>query len=115
MNPNIFTGKNVIIQGITGSQGKFHTLNMVAYGTNIVAGTSPNKAGTDVEGIPVYGSIKDIQQDFAVDISVIFVPAAFAKAAQDTRDSRFSMTLQGNERRFDARYGDSTRFAYAAP
>jgi uncharacterized SAM-binding protein YcdF (DUF218 family) len=54
---------------------------MVAYGTNIVAGTSPNKAGTDVEGIPVYGSIKDIQQDFAVDISVIFVPAAFAKAA----------------------------------
>ena len=81
MNPNIFTGKNVIVQGITGSQGKFHTLNMVAYGTNIVAGTSPNKAGTDVEGIPVYGSIKDIQQDFAVDISVIFVPAAFAKAA----------------------------------
>ncbi len=81
MNPNIFIGKNVIVQGITGSQGKFHTLNMVAYGTDIVAGTSPNKAGTDVEGIPVYGSIKDIQQDFTVDISVIFVPAPFAKAA----------------------------------
>nr|WP_314878053.1 YhdP family protein [uncultured Pseudomonas sp.] len=43
------------------------------------------------------------------------LPAPFAKAAQETRDSRFSMTLQGNERRFDARYGDSTRFAYAAP
>lgn len=81
MNPNIFTGKNVIVQGITGSQGTFHTLNMVNYGTNIVAGTSPNKAGTDVEGIPVYATIRDIQQDFTVDISVIFVPAPFAKAA----------------------------------
>lgn len=81
MNPNIFTGKNVIVQGITGSQGTFHTLNMVNYGTTIVAGTSPNKAGTEVEGIPVYAAIRDIQQDFTVDISVIFVPAPFAKAA----------------------------------
>ncbi len=81
MNPNIFTGKNVIVQGITGSQGTFHTLNMVNYGTNIVAGTSPTKAGTNVEGIPVYATIRDIQQDFTVDISVIFVPAPFAKAA----------------------------------
>lgn len=81
MNPNIFTGKNVIVQGITGSQGTFHTLNMVNYGTNIVAGTSPTKAGTEVEGIPVYATIRDIQQDFTVDISVIFVPAPFAKAA----------------------------------
>ncbi len=81
MNSDIFTGKNVIVQGITGSQGKFHTLNMVTYGTNVVAGTSPTKAGTSLEGIPVYASIKDIQQDFAVDASVIFVPAAHAKAA----------------------------------
>ncbi len=81
MDRLIFTGKNVIVQGITGKNGVFHTRNMVAYGTNIVAGTSPNKAGTDVDGIPVYGSIKDIQKDFAVDISVIFVPAPFAKAA----------------------------------
>lgn len=81
MNSDIFTGKNVIVQGITGSQGKFHTLNMVTYGTNVVAGTSPTKAGTSLEGIPVYASIKDIQQDFTVDASVIFVPAAHAKAA----------------------------------
>ena len=81
MNSDIFTGKNVIVQGITGSQGKFHTLNMVTYGTNVVAGTSPTKAGTSLEGMPVYASIKDIQQDFAVDASVIFVPAAHAKAA----------------------------------
>lgn len=81
MKPELFNGKNVIVQGITGAQGMFHTKNMVAYGTNIVAGTSPNKAGTDVDGIPVYKTIADIQQDMPVDISVIFVPAPFAKGA----------------------------------
>lgn len=81
MSPEIFTGKNVIVQGITGSQGMFHTRNMVKYGTNIVAGTSLTKTGTDMDNIPVYATIKDIQKDFAVDISVIFVPAPFAKGA----------------------------------
>ena len=81
MNNSLFSGKNVIVQGITGSQGSFHTRAMVAAGTNIIAGTSPNKAGQDFEGIPVYQSITDLQQDFRVDASVIFVPAAFAKGA----------------------------------
>ncbi|MEO5949575.1 MAG: succinate--CoA ligase subunit alpha [Candidatus Saccharimonas sp.] len=81
MYNSILTAKNVIVQGITGSQGTFHTRNMVAYGTHIVAGTSPNKAGETMDGIPVYASIKDIQRDVTVDISVIFVPAAFAKGA----------------------------------
>ena len=81
MNSSIFHNKNVIIQGITGSQGTFHARNMVAYGTTIVAGTSPNKAGTLVDNIPVYATISDIKKDFQVDISVIFVPAAFAKSA----------------------------------
>ncbi|MCA9327319.1 succinate--CoA ligase subunit alpha [Candidatus Saccharibacteria bacterium] len=81
MNENLLTGKNVIVQGITGSHGSFHTRAMVAAGTNIVAGTSPGKGGQDVDGIPVYNSVADIQADMAVDISVIFVPAAFAKAA----------------------------------
>ena len=81
MKPELFTAKNVIVQGITGSHGTFHTRSMVAAGTNIVAGTSPNKAGTDVDGIPVYKTIVDIQSDHSVDISVIFVPAPFAKAA----------------------------------
>ncbi len=81
MSTHIFEGKNVIVQGITGTQGMFHTRNMVVYGTHIVAGTSPNKAGEYVDEIPVYKSIADIQQDFTVDISVIFVPAPFAKAA----------------------------------
>ena len=54
---------------------------MVAAGTTIVAGTSPNKAGQEFEGIPVYKSIADIQQDLNVDVSIVFVPAMFAKDA----------------------------------
>ena len=81
MNHTIFTGKNVIVQGITGTHGAFHTRNMVKYGTQVVAGTSPTKAGTTVDGIPVYARIADIQADMPVDASVIFVPAPFAKAA----------------------------------
>ena len=81
MDNKLLVGKNVIVQGITGSQGSFHTRAMVAAGTNIVAGTSPNKAGQEFEGIPVYATIADIQKDMHVDATVIFVPAAFAKNA----------------------------------
>lgn len=81
MNNSLLAGKNVIVQGITGSQGSFHTRAMVAAGTHIVAGTSPNKAGQTFEGIPVYAAIADIQKDIQVDATVIFVPAAFAKNA----------------------------------
>lgn len=78
---NIFEGKNVIVQGITGSHGSFQTKAMLAAGTNVVAGTTPGKAGQFVEGVPVYDTIKTIQQDHRVDISIIFVPAPYAKAA----------------------------------
>lgn len=78
---NLFTAKNVIVQGITGVHGRFQTKQMIDAGTNIIAGTSPNKAGELVENIPVFNSIKDIQSKYSVDISVIFVPAPFAKAA----------------------------------
>lgn len=81
MTPDILSTDNVIVQGITGSQGSFHTQAMIAAGTNIVAGTSPNKAGSTIHEVPVYSSIADIQQDMTVDVSVIFVPAKFAKAA----------------------------------
>lgn len=74
-------GANVIVQGITGAQGSFHTRAMVAAGTRIVAGTSPTKAGESFEGIPVYATIKDILKKHSVDTTVIFVPAPYAKAA----------------------------------
>ena len=81
MDKHIFTGKNVIIQGITGTQGSFHARNMIKHGTNIVAGTSPKKADTTMNGIPVYASVSAIQKDMSVDISIIFVPARYAKKA----------------------------------
>jgi succinyl-CoA synthetase alpha subunit len=79
--PSPYNATNVIVQGITGHQGAFHTRMMREYGTNIVAGTSPNKAGTTVEGVLVYKTIADIKKDMGIDASVIFVPPAHAKAA----------------------------------
>ncbi len=71
-----------IVQGITGKQGRFHTKEMLKYGTNIVAGTSPGKAGQNVEGIPVYNSIEEIKRDFPdINASIIFIPAPFVKDA----------------------------------
>ena len=81
MTPQLFTGKNVIIQGITGKNGRFHARNMLDYKTHIVAGTSPNQAISEVHGVPVFRTIGDIKKRFAIDISVIFVPAPHAKAA----------------------------------
>lgn len=81
MNQDLLDSKNVIVQGITGLHGSFQTKAMLAAGTNIVAGTSPGKAGQTIEGIPVYDSITDIQNDFKVDASVVFVPATFTIAA----------------------------------
>lgn len=81
MTPQLFTGKNVIIQGITGKNGRFHAQNMLNYKTHIVAGNSPNQAVSEVHGVPVFRTISDIKKRFAIDISVIFVPAPYAKAA----------------------------------
>jgi succinyl-CoA synthetase alpha subunit len=72
---------NVIVQGITGRDGSFHAKTMVADGTNVVAGVTPKKGGQEVEGIPVYDSVTDVQKETRVDVSVIFVPAKFASAA----------------------------------
>lgn len=79
--PNLFEGKNVIVQGITGAHGTFQTKAMLAAGTNIVAGITPAKGGQTVENIPVYNSIEELQKDHQVDVSVVFVPAPHAKGA----------------------------------
>ena len=71
----------VIVQGITGSEGMKHTRRMVASGTKVVGGTNPKKAGTDVDGIPVFASVAEAIQETGADVSVIFVPPAGAKAA----------------------------------
>ncbi len=70
---------HVLIQGITGNQGTFHTRQMVAYGTKVVGGTSPGKGGQMVDDIPVYNSVREAMEHQRVDASILFVPAAFAK------------------------------------
>jgi len=81
MNPELFSAKNVLVQGITGSHGSFQTKAMLAAGTNVVAGTTPGKGGQEVEGVPVYNTIAEAQAVHQIDIAVIFVPAPFAKGA----------------------------------
>jgi len=71
----------VLVQGITGSEGAFHTRQMVAYGTRVVAGVTPGKGGTSLDGIPVYDSVAEAVEAERVDASVLFVPAAFAPEA----------------------------------
>jgi succinyl-CoA synthetase alpha subunit len=71
----------VIVQGITGRDGSFHTMTMVGDGTKIVAGVTPGKGGQNLEGIPVYNSVADCLKEQQVDASVVFVPAPYAAAA----------------------------------
>jgi succinyl-CoA synthetase alpha subunit len=71
----------VVVQGITGSEGTKHTRRMLASGTSIVSGVNPRKAGTDVDGIPVVGTVAEAMATTGADVSVVFVPPAFAKAA----------------------------------
>ncbi|WP_077196776.1 succinate--CoA ligase subunit alpha [Prevotella ihumii] len=71
----------LIVQGITGRDGSFHATKMKEYGTNVVGGTSPGKAGQEVAGIPVFNTVRDAVAATNANTSVIFVPAAFAKDA----------------------------------
>ncbi len=71
----------LIVQGITGRDGSFHTQKMQAYGTNIVAGTSPGKGGTEILGVPVFNTVYEAVQQTQANTSIIFVPAAFAADA----------------------------------
>ncbi len=71
----------VIVQGLTGSQGRFHGLRNRAYGTKVVGGVTPGKGGTDVEGIPIFDSVKDAVAATGADASFIAVPPKAAAAA----------------------------------
>src|SRR5260221_7735674 len=68
----------LVVQGLTGSEGRFHGLRNRAYGTNVVAGVTPGKGGQDVEGIPVFNTVADAVRDGGATTSLIFVPARFA-------------------------------------
>lgn len=71
----------VIVQGITGSQGLYHTKLMLEYGTKIVGGVTPGKGGTDIEGVPVFNTVQDAVDATGANASIIYVPPAFAADA----------------------------------
>ena len=71
----------VIVQGITGNEGRFHTVLMLGYGTRIVAGVTPGKGGQQVQDIPVYNTVSEAVTGHSADTSILFVPAAFARDA----------------------------------
>ena len=71
----------LLVQGLTGSEGRFHGLRNRAYGTDVVAGVTPGKGGQDVEGIPVFDTVADAVAEAGANTSLIFVPARFAPDA----------------------------------
>ena len=77
----IFVNENtkVIVQGLTGGQGKYHGLRNKAYGTQVVGGVTPGKGGTDVEGIPVFNSVADAVAATGATASFVAVPPAPVK------------------------------------
>jgi succinyl-CoA synthetase alpha subunit len=80
---SILVDKNtrLVVQGITGSEGSFHTKQMIEYGTKVVAGVTPGKGGTEHEGVPVYNTVADAVKEQGANASIIFVPPAFAADA----------------------------------
>ena len=80
----ILINKNtkVVVQGITGREGSVRTKYMKSYGTQVVGGTSPGKQGSDVHGVPVYNTVKEIVRHHGeIDFSVVFVPGSVLKTA----------------------------------
>jgi len=71
----------ILVQGMTGAEGTKHTRRMVASGAQVVAGVTPGKAGQDVDGIPVFDTVADAIAETGANVSVVFVPPKFAKAA----------------------------------
>ena len=80
---SILVNKNskILVQGITGQEGMFHTRQCVAYGTKVVAGVTPGKGGQEMDGIPVFNTVEDAVLTTGADVSLIFVPPPFAADA----------------------------------
>ena len=94
---SILVNKNteVIVQGITGRSGRFHTQQCVDYGTKVVAGVTPGRGGSDVGGIPVYDTVAEAVEATGAETSVIFVPARFdaADSVMEAADAGISLIV----------------------
>ena len=75
------TGTRLVVQGLTGSEGRFHGLRNRSHGTNLVAGVTPGKGGQDVEGVPVFDTVADAVAETSANTAMVFVPAPFAADA----------------------------------
>src|SRR5210317_1510477 len=71
----------LLVQGITGKEGQFHTRQCIEYGTNVVAGVTPGKGGQDMDGVPVFNTVTDAVRETGANCSMIFVPPPFAADA----------------------------------
>ena len=84
----------VVVQGITGGEGKFHTEQMIEYGTDVVAGAVPGRGGQEVAGVPVYDTVREAVREEDADASVVFVPPAFAGDAMfEALDSSLDLVV----------------------
>ena len=84
----------ILVQGMTGSEGTKHTRRMVASGAQVVAGVTPGKSGQEVDGIPVFGDVREAMAATGANVSVVFVPPRFAKAAvEEAVDSEIPLCV----------------------
>lgn len=84
----------LVVQGLTGKEGTFHTKQMVEYGTNVVGGVTPGKGGSTHEGIPVFNTVADAVREVGANASVIYVPPAFAAdAIMESADAGIALVV----------------------
>ena len=84
----------LLVQGITGREGTFHTEQMLAYGTNVVAGVTPGKGGQEVLGVPVFNTVREAVEKTGANASIIFVPAKFtAASAYEAMDAGLKLVM----------------------
>jgi succinyl-CoA synthetase alpha subunit len=106
----------VVVQGLTGREGRFHALRNRDYGTKVVAGVTPGKGGTDVEGIPVFDTMAEAVNETGANASIIFVPARFtADAVYEAADSGVSVIVcitEGVPAQDEARFVNYVHRAY---
>ena len=93
---SVLVDKNtrLVVQGITGKEGSFHTKQMVEYGTNVVGGVTPGKGGTTHEGIPVFNTVEEAVKEAGANVSIIYVPPPFAAdAIIEAADARVPLVV----------------------
>ncbi len=93
---SILVDKNtrVVVQGITGKEGSFHTGQMIAYGTKVVAGVTPGKGGTEYDGVPIFDTVAEAVKETGANASVIYVPPPFAAdAIMEAADAGLALTV----------------------